>query len=192
MDGVIEQRSYAEMEAALDHVRAAPSRLGTIELVVRRPVHEEREVLAAAELHPDHGVVGDAWSRTPDRLSPDGGPDPDRQLTVMNVRFAALVAGDPGRIPLAGDQLYVDLDLSEANLPAGTRLALGEAVIEMTALPHTGCAKFVQRFGMDAQRFVNSPLGRSLRLRGANARVVVAGTVRPGDAVSKLDAPAAP
>jgi MOSC domain-containing protein YiiM len=186
MAGLIEHRTLAEMEAALDHVRAAPRRIGTVELLVRRPVHEQREVLAAAELHPDHGVVGDAWSRTPDRLSPDGGPDPERQLTVMNARFAALVAGDPERIPLAGDQLYVDLDLSEANLPAGTRLALGDAVIEMTAPPHTGCAKFVQRFGVDAQRMVNSPTGRALRLRGANARVVTGGTVRPGDAVRKL------
>ncbi|HXA28703.1 MAG TPA: MOSC domain-containing protein [Candidatus Angelobacter sp.] len=187
MDGVVEHRSYAEMEAALDHVRAAPELAGTVALLVRRPAGGEREVLQEAELHPEHGLVGDGWRHRPDRLSPDGGPDPGRQLTVMNVRFAALVAGDAERIPLAGDQVYVDLDLSEANLPPGTRLAVGAAVVEMTALPHTGCAKFVQRFGVDAQRFVNSPAGRALRLRGANARVVVGGRVRPGDAVRKLD-----
>jgi hypothetical protein len=187
VDGVIQHRSFAEMEAALDHVLAAPRRIGTVELLVRRPAPDQREVLGEAELHPDHGMSGDAWSRTPDRHSPDGGPDPGRQLTLINARFAAFVAGEPERIPLAGDQVYVDLDLSEANLPAGTRLALGTAVVEMTGLPHTGCAKFLQRFGVDAQRFVNSPTGRTLRLRGANARVVVPGTVRPGDAVRKLD-----
>jgi hypothetical protein len=186
MERVIEHRSLSEMEAALDHIREAPGELGTVELLVRRPVGEQREVLEEATLDPDHGMVGDVWNRRPDRLSPDGGPDPLRQLTVMGIRVAALLAVDPERIPLAGDQIYVDLDISEGNLPAGTRLSLGDAVIEITELPHTGCAKFVQRFGVDAQRFVNSPEGRALRLRGANARVVVAGTVRPGDAVRKL------
>ena len=98
------------------------------------------------------------------------------------------MAVDPDRRALAGDQLHLDLDLSLANLPPGTRLALGSAVIEVTAKPHLGCAKFVDRFGRDAMRFVNSPVGRELRLRGLNARVVVAGTVRPGDEVRKLPA----
>jgi len=186
MDTLAPHLTLAELEAALDHLRAAPADLGTLELIVRRPELGAREVLDEGVLDPEHGLVGDGWSRRPDRLSPDGGPDPLRQLTLMGFRVAALVAADPGRIPLAGDQLYVDLDLSEANLPPGTRLAMGEAVLEMTALPHTGCAKFVSRFGVDAQRFVNSPTGRALRLRGANARVVVPGAVHPGDAVRKL------
>ncbi|HZS16224.1 MAG TPA: MOSC domain-containing protein [Candidatus Dormibacteraeota bacterium] len=190
MEGVAEeagQRTVAEMEAALDHVRAAPAELGSLALVVRRPEVEEREVLAEAVLDPAEGLRGDSWGRRHNRLHPEGRPDPERQLTVMNVRFAALVAVDPERIPLAGDQLYVDLDISEANLPPGTRIAIGEeAVVELTEPPHTGCAKFVQRFGVDAQRFVNSPVGRSLRLRGANARVVCGGTIRPGDPVRKL------
>jgi hypothetical protein len=186
MERVIEHRSLAEMTAALDHLRAAPRERGTLELVVRRPEVETREVLEEAVLDPEHGVVGDTWELRPSGTTPDGSPELERQLTVMGIRFAAFIAGDADRITLAGDQLYVDLDLSTGNLPAGTRLAVGDAVIEITQPPHTGCGKFVSRFGVDAQKFVNSTLGRELRLRGANARVVVAGTVRPGDAVRKL------
>jgi MOSC domain-containing protein YiiM len=104
----------------------------------------------------------------------------------MNARAASLVAIEPERRPLAGDQLYVDFDLSLSNLPPRSRLGIGSAVIEITATPHTGCAKFVARFGADAQRWVNSPQGRELRLRGANARVVQPGTVCVGDMVRKL------
>ena len=105
------------------------------------------------------------------------------------MRLAELVAGGAERIPLAGDQLYLDLDVSVANLPAGSRLAIGDqAVIEVSATPHTGCSKFQARFGNDALRFVNSPVGRALRLRGLNARVVTPGTVRRGDTVRKLGA----
>ncbi len=187
MDTLATHRTLAELEAALDDLRAAPAELGTLALVVRRPAVGEREVLSAAVLDRAQGLRGDGWERRHNRLDPEGRPDPERQLTLMNVRLAALVAVDPERIPLAGDQLYVDLDLSQANLPPGTRLAIGdEAVVELTEPPHTGCAKFVQRFGVDAQRFVNSPAGRSLRLRGANARVVAGGVIRPGDTVRRL------
>ncbi len=190
MDTLATHRTLAELEAALDDLRAAPAELGTLALVVRRPSVGEREVLTEAVLDTAAGLRGDSWERRHNRLDPDGRPDPERQLTLMNVRVAALVAVDPERIPLAGDQLYVDLDLSQANLPPGTRLAIGdEAVVELTEPPHTGCAKFVQRLGVDAQRFVNSPVGRSLRLRGANARVVRGGVIRRGDAVVKIDAP---
>jgi MOSC domain-containing protein YiiM len=105
------------------------------------------------------------------------------QINIMNARATALVAGSKDRWPLAGDQLYVDLDLSGANLPPGTRLAIGSAVLEVTSQPHTGCAKFVARFGLDAMKFVNSPVGRELNLRGINAKVVTAGTIRVGDDV---------
>src|SRR5262249_44826870 len=125
-------------------------------------------------------------SARPSSATPDGGPHPDKQLNVINCRLAELIAVDRARRALAGDQLHLDLDLSQDNLPAGTRLALGSAVIEVMAPPHLGCHKFVARFGTDAMRFVNSPLGRQLRLRGLNARVVVPGTVRPGDVVTKV------
>jgi hypothetical protein len=176
----------AELEAGLEHVRRSPADIGRVELVVRRPAVDEREELAEGELDATIGLVGDTWCARPSRQSADGGPHPEMQLNVMNSRMAELVAVDRSRRALAGDQLYVDLDLSQDNLPAGTCLALGTAVIEVTARPHLGCDKFVARFGADARRFVNSALGRELRLRGLNARVVVAGTVRPGDVVRKL------
>ena len=184
----MDHRTADELEASLDHLRAAPADLGRVDLVVRRPAPGEREVLDAGELHPDHGLVGDNWAARGSRRTDDGAAHPDMQLNVISARISHLVAVDPERRALAGDQLHIDLDLSADNLPPGTRLALGTAVIEVTDIPHTGCAKFVDRFGREAMRFVNSPHGRALRLRGLNARVVVAGTVRPGDEVRKLPA----
>lgn len=174
------------LEAGLDEIRRSPADVGRVELIVRRPAVDEREELDEAVLDPDHGVVGDTWRERSSGRTPDGSAHPDMQLNVMNARAAALVAGDASRRPLAGDQLYLDIDLSERNLPPGTQLALGSAVIEITEQPHTGCAKFAARFGREALRFVNSPVGKELRLRGANAKVVVGGTVRPGDEVRKL------
>jgi MOSC domain-containing protein YiiM len=178
--------STAELEAGLDDVRNSPSDGGTVMLIVRRPAVDEREVLAECTLDSKAGLAGDNWQIRGSSSTPDGSPHPDRQLTVMNSRAALLVARDPGRRMLAGDQLYVDLDISPANLPAGARLALGSAVIEVTESPHLGCAKFAARFGADAWRFVNSRAGRELRLRGLNARVVVSGNVAVGDPIRKL------
>lgn len=171
--------------AWLAHVRSSPADLGTVELIVRRPATDEREVVDAAELDARVGLVGDNWLTRGSRSTPDGSAEPDAQLNVMNSRCAALVAGSRERMALAGDQLFLDLDLSPANVPPGTRLALGSAVIEITAKPHTGCAKFTRRFGLAAHRWINGNVGRSLNLRGVCAKVVVAGTVRTGDAVIK-------
>ena len=173
----------AELEAGLAHVRHSPADGGRLELLVRRPAIGEREELTEGHLDLAEGLVGDTWSVRPSRHTADGGPHPEMQLNVMNSRMAVLVAVDPARRSLAGDQLYLDLDLSQDNLPPGTRLEIGSAVIEVTGRPHLGCDKFVARFGADAMRFVNSPTGRALRLRGLNARVAQAGTVRPGDVV---------
>jgi hypothetical protein len=181
----MEHLTTAALEAGLDHLRRSPADLGTVELIVRRPAENEREVLPEGTLDLSEGLVGDTWRERPSSRSTDGGPHPDMQLNVMNARAALLVAGSDERRALAGDQLYLDFDISVANLPPGTRLALGSAVIEVTPIPHTGCAKFSARFGADALRFVNSPVGRELRLRGMNARVVVAGTIRTGDVVRK-------
>jgi MOSC domain-containing protein YiiM len=171
----------AELEAGLDGILAAPRASGRVELVVRRPGVDRREVLEAGELDPDGGLVGDRWARGK-RGRP---PNPQTQLTVMAARVADLVAaGERERWALAGDQLYVDLDLSEANLPAGTRLRVGTATIEVSALPHTGCKKFVRRFGLAAMLFVNTDA--PARRRGLNARVVEPGLVRPGDEIRKL------
>jgi MOSC domain-containing protein YiiM len=173
-------RSTDELTAGLDEVARSPVGTGTLELIVRRPAVEDREVVDTGELDLEVGLVGDNWSIR----GPAGSADADRQLTLMNARAAALVATDPDRWPLAGDQLYVDLHLGGAELPPGTRLAIGDtAVIEVTAVPHTGCQKFSARFGVDALRVVNSPAGRALNLRGINARVVTPGTIRRGDKV---------
>jgi MOSC domain-containing protein YiiM len=173
------------LEENLDHIRASPADNGTVELIARRPDVDEREVLAEALLDLDEGLVGDTWRVRGSTRTP-GGPNLDAQLTVMNARAAAAIAGERARWPLAGDQLYVDFDISRTNLPPGSRVQIGSAVIEFSEPPHTGCAKFSARFGVDALKFVNSEVGRDLRLRGANCRVVVAGTVRPGDEVRKL------
>lgn len=170
----------------LDEIRRSPSDDGPVKLIVRRPAELEREVLAEATLDLAEGLVGDTWRTRGSRGTPDRSAEPERQLTVMNARAAALVAVDADRWKLAGDQLYIDLDLSEANLPPGTRLAVGSAVIEVTDAPHLGCKKFRERFGEDALRFVNSAVGRELRLRGINARVVHSGRVVVGDTVGKL------
>ncbi|HYN65601.1 MAG TPA: hypothetical protein VES93_01850 [Ornithinibacter sp.] len=181
-------RSAEELSAFLPELLAAPRDVGILDLVVRRPQPGEREVLDEGELDLAVGLVGDGWSERGSSRTHDGGPHPDMQLNVMSARMVAFLAGDPLRRILAGDQLYLDLDLSHENLPAGSRLTIGDpqtdaAVIEVTEVPHTGCAKFVERFGADAMRFVNGPVGRPMRLRGLNARVVVPGRVRPGDPV---------
>jgi MOSC domain-containing protein YiiM len=177
----------AELEAGLDEIERAPRDAGTVELIVRRPAEGEREVLERGTLDLAEGLVGDMWVTRGSKRTPDGSSHPDMQVTVMSARVVDLVAaGDRERCALAGDQLYVDLDLSEANLPAGTRLALGTAVIEVTAEPHTGCAKFHARFGGDAHRFVNVRTHRHLRLRGLNAKVIQPGTVSAGDTIRKL------
>ena len=176
----------ARLEESLDHIREAPADAGTVELIAVRPAEDQREILTEARLDLHEGVVGDTWRARGSSRTPDGGPNPEAQLTLMNARAAAAIAGDRGSWAQAGDQLYVDLDLSISNLPPGSRVQIGSAVIEFSEVPHTGCAKFSARFGNDALRFVNSPAGRELRLRGANCKVVVPGIVRPGDAIRKL------
>ena len=174
------EATTAELVAALEDVRAAPADDGSLELIARRPAFGEREVLEEAELDAEHGLVGDSWSLR------GKSPNPKAQLTLMNARAAALIAGERERWPLAGDQLYVDLDLSGDNLPPGTRLEIGSAVVEVSDLPHLGCGKFSDRYSEDARELVNSPDGVALNLRGINTRIVRSGTVRRGDAVRKL------
>jgi len=180
MLSAVQHLTTAELEAGLAEVRRSPADAGVVELVVARPEVGVRDVLEEGTLDLEKGLVGDNWGVRHETA------EYDRQLNVINARLSRLVAIEPERRPLAGDQLHVDLDLSIGNLPPGTRLALGSAVIEVSETPHTGCSKFVERFGREAMRFVNSPLGRELRLRGMCARVVVAGTVRPGDPIRKV------
>ncbi|MCU0310889.1 MAG: TrmO family methyltransferase [Acidimicrobiales bacterium] len=175
-----------EPDAWLAEVRRSPSDRGRLDLIVRRPDVDDREVVTTGELDPEVGLVGDSWSVRGSRSTADGAADPAAQLNIMNSRCARLVADGDDRMALAGDQLFVDLDLSPGNLPTGTRLRIGSAVIEVTAKPHTGCAKFARRFGVAAHRWVNSRAGREHRLRGICARVVVAGTITTGDEIVKL------
>lgn len=172
-----------QLEAGLPHILDSPSVLGTVELVVRRPAEGEREVLEEGVLDVEHGLVGDRWRP---RSHIDGDDGRLAQVTLMNARVIDLVAGHRDRWPLAGDQLYVDLDLRHENLPPGTRLQAGSAILEVTDLPHTGCAKFTARFGSGATQFVNGKPHRHLRLRGMNTRIVTPGAVRPGDTIGKL------
>jgi hypothetical protein len=182
----MKQLRRPELEAGLDHIRSSPADYGTLELIVRRPAENEREALAEGMLDLAEGLVGDMWQRRGSRDKVIGSANLDRQITVMNARCAALVAQDPERWQLAGDQLYVDFDLSVVNIPAGTRLRIGSAVIEATSELHLGCGKFQRRFGWDAVLFVNSRTGRELRLRGMSARVVSGGAIQTGDKVRKL------
>lgn len=172
-----------ELEAGLGAIRQSPADEGTLDLIVRRPQIGEREVLEEGVLDAASGLVGDNWRTRGSSRTSDGTAHPDMQLNVMSSRVIALISPDRARWSLAGDQLFVDLDLGARNLPPGTRMAIGSAIIEVTSQPHTGCEKFVKRFGLDAMKFVNSPVGRELHLRGINARVVQSGTIRIGDRV---------
>jgi MOSC domain-containing protein YiiM len=183
---MLQHAELTGLEKSLDHIREAPADGGTVELIARRPAEDEREVLTEGYLDAHDGLEGDTWRARGSRHTADGGPNPEAQITVMNARAAAAIAGDRDRWALAGDQLYVDFDISRSNLPPGSLVQIGSAVIEFSEAPHTGCAKFSARFGNDALKFVNSPTGRELRLRGANCRVVKAGTVHAGDAIRKL------
>ena len=176
----------SELEAGLDEIARSPRDNGVLAMIVRRPQVGEREILQEGQLDLVDGLVGDSWKNRSSRRTADGTPHPDMQLNLMNSRVVALVSQDTSRWHLAGDQLFVDFDLSAANVPAGTKLAIGSAVIEVTAQPHTGCSKFVERFGLDAMKFVNSPEREHLHLRGINARVVQPGVLRVGDTISKL------
>jgi hypothetical protein len=186
METTVKHLTMEELEASLDHLRDAPKDDGVVELIVRRPRVDEREVLEIAELDPLKGLIGDSWCFRGSSKTADGGPHPDMQINIINARVAALVAQEKERWSLAGDQLYIDLDLSKENLPAGTHLEIGSAVLEVSPLPHTGCHKFVARFGVDAMKFVNSTVGKQLCLRGINAKVVQAGVVRLGSTAKKI------
>lgn len=177
-----------ELRAALADIRQAPADNGRVHLIVRRPAVDAREALDEGQFTPYEGLAGDSWQARHCSRTPDRAPHPDMQITLMSVRAIGAISPDDQRWPLAGDQLFVDLDLTYANLPPGTRLQAGEAILEVTDQLHTGCGKFVERFGLDAMKWVNSPDGRALNLRGIYARVVTAGRIRRGDTIAKVAA----
>ena len=175
-----------ELDAGLDFIKKAPKNTGLLEMIVCRPEENQREVLGEGQLDLELGLIGDNWKVRGSSRTNDGFGHPDMQLCVMNSRCTALVAQVKSRWKLAGDQLYIDMDLSSDNLPPGSRLKIGSAIIEVSPIPHTGCKKFVSRFGLDAMKFVNSPAGKLLRLRGLNAKVSQTGTICVGDQITKV------
>ncbi|MET0919989.1 MAG: MOSC domain-containing protein [Acidimicrobiia bacterium] len=179
-------RTLPELIAGVDEIRRSPTDRGTVELIVVRPARGERQIVEHVTLDETDGVIGDCWLTRGSSSTPDGAANPIAQVTLMNARALALIAVDPERRALAGDQLIVDFDLSGASMPVGSRFSIGTAVLEVSPKAHTGCAKFVQRYGADAQRFVNTEVGRELNVRGIFAVVITGGTVKLGDTISKL------
>jgi len=183
---VIKHLSMTELEAGMEYIRQSPRDRGVLKMIVRRPEEDERQMVESAELDLAEGLVGDNWRTRGNKHTPDGSANPNAQITVMNARAIELLAREQERWSLAGDQLYIDMDLSDDNFPPGTRLAIGSAVIEVSNVPHTGCHKFSARFGVEAMKFVNSPEGKRLHLRGINTRIVQPGVIRVDDIVRKL------
>jgi MOSC domain-containing protein YiiM len=187
MDTAPRHLSTSELEQGLADVLATPCDEGRLVAIVVRPASNERQSLATATLTPEGGIEGDRWVRDSFFKLPDGRPDPNNQLSLMNARILRQIATEEEAMCLAGDNLIVDLMLSEENLPAGSRLAIGKTVvIEISDLKHTGCAKFQSRYGPEARAFVNNERGKELHLRGRYARIVTGGTIAVGDAVRKM------
>ena len=182
------QPTLQELDAALQHILASPADGGRLEMISARPSVGERELLEVGELDAECGLVGDNWLDRGSSATADGSANPEAQLTLINTRLIDAVAGNKPRWQLAGDQLFVDIDLSHDNLPPGARLSIGLAIIELTAAPHTGCVKFASRFGHDALRFVSGPEAMQQRRRGANAKIIQSGRIRVGDVVRKVEA----
>lgn len=182
----IQHVSITELETGMDHIRQSPKDDGVLKMIVRRPAVDEREVIHEGQLNTTEGLEGDTWKTRGSSHTIDGSANTEAQVTVMNVRLIALLSPDEERWSLAGDQLYVDMDLSEDNIPPGTRLSIGTAILEVSAQPHSGCKKFSSRFGVEAMKFVNSPEGKRLHLRGINTKVIQSGEIRVGDVIRKL------
>ena len=175
----VQRLSVTQIEAQMDQLAQSPQDLGVLEYIVLRLPDEQRATPKEAEVSPDGGLEGDRWARP-------NSPNPGAQISVMNSRFLRIIAGDDTRMPLAGDNLLVDIDLSEENLPAGTQLQIGTATFEVTEVPHTGCQKFERRYGKDALEFVNGETYKSQRLRGLFIRTIQAGKIQVGDSIRKL------
>ena len=176
-----------ELEAGLLEILESPKDEGPLEMIVKRPNVDQREIIEFGEVTQTDGLLGDNWKNKGSSKTKDGSALMDVQLTIMNARCIQLLAQNKNRWSLAGDQLYVDMDLSEENLPIGSKLSIGSSIIEVTAIPHTGCKKFVQRFGKEAVIFVNSEIGIKNHLRGINAKVLKSGKFKTGDLVKKIN-----
>lgn len=175
-----------ELWSGWETLEKSPTDVGTIEMIVRRPEREEREEVQQAEFDPQQGLIGDNWYVRGSSSTPDGSAHPEAQITLMNSRVIQLIAGDRSRWELAGDQLFVDLDLSQDNLPIGQQIKVGDVILEIAELPHTGCAKFAKRYGAYARKFVMTDEGKQLRFRGVYAKVIQGGNIKVKDTITKL------
>ncbi len=175
-----------QLESGLYLIKQSPIDNSLLEMIVIRPDVDERKIIQEGYLDVEKGLIGDNWITRGSSKTLDGGSHPDMQLNIMNSRCIAHIAKSKERWQLAGDQLFIDLNLSDENLPTGTQLNIGEAIIEITAIPHNGCKKFTQRFGLDAVKFVNSVIGKKMHLRGVNAKIIRSGTIKTGDLVKKI------
>ena len=170
--------SYDELEAGWAQLSPSPSDDGSVDMIVRRPARDQREELSSAAFTAEAGLAGDDWLRR--------SGNPQAQITLMNSRLIQLLTGDKTRWAEAGDQLFVDLDISKANLPPGARLQIGEVVMEISPLPHEGCTKFARRFGGPARKWIMSDEGVLERRRGVYATVIEDGAIKQGDRIQKL------
>jgi len=186
MEAILQHLTIDQLNDGLPHIRQSPTDHGVLKAIVIRPRENERRSLQHVELSPEGGLHGDAWANGCWKTLPDGRPHPHVQVTLTNARFIDLIAQDESRWSLAGDNLYVDFDLSDENLQPGQRLAIGTVILETTAVAHNGCKKYAQRYGQDAVRFVNTPIGKALHLRGIYAQIIQAGRVTAGDVISKI------
>jgi hypothetical protein len=186
MHNATQHANTIELEQSLSQVLASPTDTGHLTAIFVRPAPNERRPLDSATLTPQGGIDGDRWVNDSFCRLEDGSADPRSQVSIMNDRFLRQIAGESDDMCLAGDNLIVDFDLSEANLPAGSQVCIGpEVIIEITDLKHTGCSKFAGRYGPDAKTFANNKRGTALHLRGRYARIVRGGTIRIGDKVDK-------
>lgn len=180
------QFTLEHLQTQLNHIQESPKDTGSVLLIVRRPATEERELISQGRLIPTSGLEGDNWRERGSTSMPDGSANPEAEITLMNVRVIQALTPDETRWALAGDQFFVDFDLSEENIPAGTRLAIGSAIVEVSSLPHNGCKKFSARFGVDALKFISMAENKPLRMRGINAKIIQAGEVKQGDLIRKV------
>lgn len=183
---MIEHPTVETLETGLEIIRNSPQDNGTLEMIVVRPAKNQRSTLQECELSLKRGVEGDHWANGCWKSLPDGSPDPDVQVTIMNSRCLKLISASSSQWPLAGDNLIVDMDLSVQNLQPGQKLSIGSAILEITSVPHTGCNNFKERFGIDSLKFISSKIGKELRLRGIYARIIRDGHIKVGDRLKKI------
>ncbi|MBN8583174.1 MAG: MOSC domain-containing protein [Anaerolineae bacterium] len=180
------QFTLEHLQTQLNHIQESPKDNGSVLLIIRRPATEEREIITQGRLIPASGLEGDNWRERGSTSMPDGSANPEAEITLMNTRVIQALTQDETRWALAGDQFFVDFDLSEENIPAGTRLAIGSAIVEVSPLPHNGCKKFSARFGVDALKFISMAENKPMRMRGINAKIIQVGDVKQGDLIRKI------